>query len=275
MPRPAVQLLEAGREPQRVLRFSPSPGRGSLTVTLSSTMSVDAGTTKVPPTRAPALRSRLATQTRIDAEGNLVLHLKTESVEVLSENDSSPALAAALEPTRRTLEQLEGEIVLDRSGTVSHTSLTLPEMGQTSGPSELERLRTAFSQTFVTLPSEPIGVGARWAVTSQLPLVGASIEQRTEYTLRELDGDRLQLDVSLTQRPAPSQPEPIKTSGIRVTLDRLSTTGTGEVVLDLGRIEPVSVKSSSMSTLTQTIDRDGQRQQVEVSLSLELDARSG
>jgi hypothetical protein len=268
-----VELLEPGAEPHARLRFEPTPGPGTWTLTLRSTMAADLGMVAVAPTRTPALKLHLATDTQPGPDDTTRLHLQTLTAQVVSEPGTSAALGARLQSTLAALGQLRADLVLGRDGGLREIALTVPTDGA-QPPSDLERLREAFSQAFVALPEQAVGIGARWTVTRALDVLGSGIEQRAELTLREREGQRLVLALSLTQVPALDRAASQGSDGVQIRLDHLATHGEGELVVALDQIVPVSVHSRSHSEVTQTIERDGQRQQVDMTLDFELDADS-
>lgn len=267
---PRVEVLATGAEPRRELRYTPALADRAITLTLASTVALDLGIAAIPPTKAPALRMRLEGQTRARDDGNFVLSLVPSKVEALA-SEGTGALAAGMRPTLAALERLRAELVLGPDGALLETSLELPPTPGGNGPTEAERLQNAFAQLFVTLPTEPIGVGARWTVTQTLPLAGEQIEQTSSFALTEVEGDRVAVELGLEQRPAEKASPPAEDSGDHTTLDALKTEGNGKVLVDLRHFGPVEGRSHSHSDVTQTIVRDGQRQQVSFSLDFEME----
>lgn len=277
--RPQLRVLDPGAQPRRHLIYTPTPGEHAITLTLASTLALDMGIAAIPPTRAPALRMRLKARTRRRPDGDFVLALAPSRVETVV-GEGSGALAARMDNTIAALEHLEAELVLANDGALLETSIALPPTPGSSGPTEAERLQNAFAQLFVPLPADPVGVGARWTATQTLPFAGSRIRQTSTFTLVEIDDELATVELALEQAPdpdgsapTPSTP-PAPAGATRTTLDALKTTGTGRLELDLRRFGPRAAHSTSHSEVTQTIERDGQRQQVSMTLDLTLDAES-
>lgn len=104
--------------------------------------------------------------------------------------------------------------------------------------------RSAIEQAFyqavyraVVFPDTEIGVGAVWTMRQQV-MSGMSLTQVTTATLRERDGNRLTVDVSVTQ--APDSPVWTLPGGAgTLDIDTFVMAGTGTLVVDLGAPLPV------------------------------------
>ena len=99
-----------------------------------------------------------------------------------------------------------------------------------------EALVSTFQRS-VTLPTEPIGIGARWEAVRTVN-AGASVRQTINATLTAREGDRLTIEFTIDETPNNAVfrlPE-----GGTLNIESYSMTGGGTVVLDLTRGVPVS-----------------------------------
>jgi hypothetical protein len=96
-------------------------------------------------------------------------------------------------------------------------------------------------QRSVTLPTEPIGVGARWEAVRTVN-AGATVRQTIAATLTKREGDVLTVDYSVDESPVDSTFR-LPDGGV-LTIESYSMTGTGTVVVDLARGVPVSGQST-------------------------------
>ncbi|PTR41856.1 hypothetical protein C8K38_11119 [Rhodococcus sp. OK611] len=111
-------------------------------------------------------------------------------------------------------------------------------------PDSRDIARSAVEQAFyqsvyrtVSFPDAEIGIGAVWTLRQQV-MSGIALDQVTTATLRERDGDRLTVDVTVTQTPeSPVWDLPDKSS--RLNIDTYVMTGTGTMVVDLNQPLPV------------------------------------
>lgn len=86
-------------------------------------------------------------------------------------------------------------------GQVSTVRFAAPTDASDEGRSMTETAVLSILALPVIFPAEPIGVGGIWSVDSRV--AGAStLLQTTTYTITSIDGDTIELDVEVTQRPA-------------------------------------------------------------------------
>ncbi|MGW5075321.1 hypothetical protein [Rhodococcus sp. NPDC004095] len=127
----------------------------------------------------------------------------------------------------------------------------------TPAPDSRDIARSAIEQAFyqavyrgVAFPDAEVGVGAVWTMQQQV-MSGMTLNQVTTATLRERDGDRLTVEVSVTQTPvSPVWDLPGDTGTLNI--DTFTMSGTGTLVVDLGAPLPVdgSVTVSGEQTYT-------------------------
>ncbi|MEV0360611.1 hypothetical protein AB0H71_31600 [Nocardia sp. NPDC050697] len=133
----------------------------------------------------------------------------------------------------------------------SHAGFEMSELGAITAlrlapsPDTSNTARAALEQAFyqavyrsVTFPDEPVGVGAMWTVRQEVT-GGVLLDQVTTATLTERDGDRitLQLDVSQTPKSAVwSLPNDAGT----LQIEDYEMTGSGTITVDLGLPLPVA-----------------------------------
>lgn len=86
-------------------------------------------------------------------------------------------------------------------GRVSTVYLAAPREATDEGRARIEQAMMKLLSLPVVFPEEAIGPGATWSVDSRV--TGEStLLQTTTYTLTALEGDRVELDVDVQQRPA-------------------------------------------------------------------------
>lgn len=111
------------------------------------------------------------------------------------------------------------------------------EKADDSARQAVEEALVATLQRSVTLPTEPIGVGARWQAVRTVN-AGATVRQTITATLTAREGERLTIDYSIDESPTDSAFR-LPDGGV-LTIDAYSMTGAGSVVIDLARGVPIS-----------------------------------
>lgn len=132
----------------------------------------------------------------------------------------------------------------DDSGQISTIELAAPSGATDEGRAYVESAVTTLTSLPVIFPGEAVGVGATWSVDSRVT-GDATLLQTTTYTLTGLDGDVVELDVEVTQRPAMGAipiegvPGAEDTQGQELRVISSDTTSTGAITVDLTRPLPV------------------------------------
>lgn len=266
---PTIELLEPGAEPRTALRFQPREGARDLDITMRSSAAMRAGPTELPPMRSPPIHMVVQAATSTDPALAGTLQMTTKSAELLEDAATTPAAVAPAEHALEPLRKLHAVLQIGPNGLPLQTTFRFDADSTGDASAQLEQIRQALVQSFAVFPDEEIGKGARWVLSTTVEHLGAGIEQRTEFTLLEANGDEVELGVEIRQKPASQQPQ--TNEALKIRLDSLETTGRGTMTVRLDRLGPVRAKLSSESKLVQTVERDGQRQQVDAELALEVE----
>ncbi|GAA1893176.1 hypothetical protein GCM10009773_21570 [Williamsia serinedens] len=104
--------------------------------------------------------------------------------------------------------------------------------------SAVEQTLLSALQRAVAVPTQPVGVGARWRAVRTLD-GAATVTQTTTATLRERTGSRVVLDVAVDEVPVDSV-FTVPGRGERLTIGSYSFGGQGTVTIDLARGLPVA-----------------------------------
>ena len=100
-------------------------------------------------------------------------------------------------------------------------ALSVVDSGIGIAPDERAQIFERFAQ---------VGKGARWEVTSRVPLSGALMDTKMVYTLTKLDADSVAADVAIALFAPPNQPMQLAAlpPGSSATLSSLSGGGSGK-----------------------------------------------
>lgn len=133
----------------------------------------------------------------------------------------------------------------------SHAGFQMSELGAITAlrlapaPDTSNSARAALEQAFyqavyrsIMFPDEPVGVGAVWTVRQEVG-GGVTLDQVTTATLTERDGDRLSIQLDVTQMPKSSTWDLPNQSGT-LDIEDYAMQGTGRITVDLGLPLPVS-----------------------------------
>lgn len=245
-----VMVQSSGQGPGQVLSFSDT-GEQETTVEIAEGFDQSAGGTDAIDVAAPE-------GTDIDTE-TVTLPLTASSAPA-DEPEGETEVAADREVSWRVgtpehtdtalsgdLASAEGfalDLRSDGNGQVSTVGFAAPVDATDEGRSTVESALMKLLSLPVVFPDEPVGPGAVWSVDSRVT-GEATLLQTTTYTLTAADGDRVELDVSVTQRPAlgalslEGQPGAPEDAGTLNVLNS-NTTSSGSLTVDLTKPLPVA-----------------------------------
>lgn len=142
------------------------------------------------------------------------------------------------------------------TGIKSEATFTAPEKATETARASIERALTQYLSTPVVFPTDPVGIGAQWDVRIKVNDPSPAVKTIT-YTLEKHDGNTVELDASVQQRPsttslslseAPDVPSDAK--GSLDVKDSSTNTHVGKVTVDLTK--PIPVKGSIDTTTNTT-----------------------
>jgi hypothetical protein len=125
------------------------------------------------------------------------------------------------------MQGMKGHVIVSSRGFVKDADLVIPpKMMDPATKQFIEEIKQSSYQMSLPLPEEAVGVGAKWLTTATVKQDGMVLKQSITSQLRSLSGDVAK--VSFT----------IKLTGSAVGLKSFTSSGNGEMNLDLGRLIP-------------------------------------
>lgn len=272
---PRYELLETGAEPRQELRFTPTAGQVDRTkLSMGMEFELDFGGA-MPGTKqaAPEMVLTNMAETVSVADGRITEKVVFESFE-LGEASGGGANEMMASMMRGALEKLEGfeqQLVYNDRGGLIEGKLSIPEGADDQIKQNLENIGNSLEQVMVRLPEPAVGVGAKWREISEIENNGVKIEQTSEYEITAIDGRKVTLSTTVTQKPltkeisAPGMPP-----NVEVEMLEFDSSGGGEVVFDLDKMLPVSGASKMNTMLKVKADAAGQSQEVTTRIKLDI-----
>jgi len=242
-----VVVIDPGVEPRRELRLDPPVGSVvEMTTTIDQGFSIELDG-RVQAIPATALEMDLTfTVDAVDAE---TITYRSQYIDMRAGPDPDPATAAAVEEIRAQLVGAESTFVMDRRGTV--ISQTIGVAGLPEVTEEIVSQSTALSTPF---PAEPVGLGARWDVRSQLSSSGFVFNVSSIHEVVELDDEHVVTDVELRMSlPATTQ----NVMGLPVRIEAGEIVGQGRLSWPFAQVVPVGSQNAAGS-IAMSASRGGQ-----------------
>ncbi len=249
---PVVKLLSPGKDPKKPMRMTAKVGlRRTVVMRIKMGMEMAMGENKVRGI-LPEIRITMDLNvTNVSADGDIRYELKVNKAEVLEDAqvDKKDALVpkAALAEMLAEMRGMKGHVIVSSRGFTKEADLVIPpKMMDPETKQFMEEIKQSPYQMSSPLPEEAVGIGAKWLTTATVKQDGIVLKQSITSELRSLSGDAAKVSFI------------IKLTGSAVDLKSFTSSGNGEMNLDLGRLIPslatVHVTSRCIETMAQGQD---------------------
>jgi hypothetical protein len=249
---PRIQLDDPGHEPRETLVYTLAPSTSqSVTMRMDLALAV-AGEASPTTVQFPtiALTLALATSSRDAAGADALVEGTLREVRIEPRDERSRALAAPLERQLRALRGARLMYRMSPQGRARGLELTPATDAPTEAADLIARMKGSFESMVAPLPDAPIGLGARWTVTSRSG-GHADLVQWTTYTLRARDGSRFTVDTEVTQiaagRTVAGEALP---PGTEATIASFDARGSATTTLDLRGLLPERGQGTIETSMT-------------------------
>ncbi len=258
--KPVVTLDSPGAQPRQPMTLRLAAGSNTKVAMVNKlTLKITVGGQPTPTAVVPGTRQVISERVdRVDPDGSASVSVTFTDASVVPTPGADPAVVQATQEGIEPLNRLRGTQIVDPNGAVRNVTFDTSAVTDPATKSIVDSMTSQLGGLSAPFPREPVGVGARWTVTSSAVLAGIKMATTTRYTLRSRTGDRYELDqvqeavavpgpVSLLNVPAPSDAQASVTS--------FTVKSTGQISGDLTRHLPTksSVKGTGDGTFSMTV----------------------
>ncbi len=250
--RTRIDVLSAGEEPRRLLRYSLRAGRTERWIEETHIeLRLAVGPQTLQSSQLPVIRGDATLEAlRLLPNGNLVGRVVLRSADVAPEADTDPGALASIQEQQRGIPGISFDVEATPRGDLArktyHPSATMtPENAD-----ESRQRNEAGPDTSTPFPDVPVGRGARWhvSVTSHEGGYARTLEATCE--LRALTGDRIVMAKTYdTQSTADGIDQPMAASA-RMRLRTMAKHATLTSAIDLQALAPSSETLDGTWTIT-------------------------
>ncbi len=238
-----VTLLESGAEPRTVLRYKFQPNRTErMVMQTDMAMAIEMGALKRPEKQLPSTRMTMAIDSKeVSPEGELHYEFTLEQTEVVPNPGDNPLTINAIRKQMHTMLGVRGSATATSRGFSTDVNINIPRGAGPKVRQLIDDLKQSMTRMLAPLPDEPVGRGAVWQVTTPIETPAMKFTQVATYTLLEIQGDAVKLDVQITQSAPPQESRPIGGApDATVMLESFDTSGSGTVELQMTNVVPTS-----------------------------------
>lgn len=179
--------------------------------------------------------------TQVDPNGDIHYKFSYSNVDVANSATLPPHVIEAMRAQMKKMVGMGGEAIVDNRGYTKSANLVAPKGLDPSMKQVTEQLSGSLDQLSSPVPKEPVGIGAKWRVTTSPRLSGAMVRQTATYQLMNLKDGIASLNVWVEQRAdaqaLPSRPG--MPTGTKMTLKSLDSEGEGQMLAALNQVLPI------------------------------------
>jgi hypothetical protein len=249
---PTVKLIDAGTAPKTALRYKFKAGVTEyVEMDMKMSLALSMGGKAAPKADLPTMRTTMKIHAKeITPEGDLRCEFNTEKVDVLKDGPPDAKMHAALEKELGQIVGMHGTGRISSRGVLSESEFELPPGAGEKLRSQMGTMRDAIRQMYMPFPEEEVGKGAKWEVTSRIPLNGILLDSKALYTLTKVDKDGVQVDVDtvISAPPNQSMAVPGLPPGGSATLTSLAGRGSGKVSPLFAHLQASATNKVAMET---------------------------
>ena len=244
---PVVKLLSPGKDPKKPMRLTAKVGlRRTVVMRMKMGIEMAMGENKVRGI-LPEIRITMDVNvTNVSADGDIRSEFKVNKAEVLEDaqvdKKDAQVPKAALAEVLAEMRGMKGHAIMSSRGFTKEADFVIPP--KTMDPETkqfMEEIKQSPYQMSRPLPEEAVGVGAKWLTTATVKQDGTVLKQSITSELRSLSGDAAKVSFS------------IKLTGSAVDLKSFTSSGNGEMNLDLGRLIPSLATCHVTSRIIETM----------------------
>ena len=253
---PGLELLDPGSEPRTALRYKFTAGKTErVKVINGTTLVLEAGGQKVPTAKMPDIElSAVLKVLSVASDGSAKRELSVERVKLAEGGAIDDSIRDQLTTALDAIKNVKGQDAVDSRGRLKSVKIDAGSAGGPQIAQLLDQMQQSLAQMGAPFPEEPIGVGARWTVSSVIEQQGMKVQQTATYELSQLAGNKGRAKLRLTQL-APRGPvkPPGMPAGVKAELLSMSSRGNGELSFDLTRSVPEGEIKSKAKLQVRTV----------------------
>jgi hypothetical protein len=257
-PKPVVTLDSPGAQPRQPLTLRLAAGSSAKVAMVNKlTLKITVGGQVAPAGVVPGTRQVITEQVdKVGADGTASISVTFSDASVVPTPGADPAVVQATQAGLEPLNRIRGTQTVDPDGAVRSATFDTGSVSDPAIKSTLDSMTSQVGTLSAPFPREPVGVGARWTVTSTAVLAGIKMTTTTRYTLRSRTADRYELDQTQEAVAVPGPvPLPNLPAGAQASVTSFTVKSTGQISGDLTRHLPTksSIKGSGDGTFAMTV----------------------
>ena len=159
---------------------------------------------------------------------------------------------------------------MSEHGIIKGMQMKLPASADPQLKQTMEQMKESFTSSSIPLPDAAVGPGAKWEYTTKLKSQGMTIDQTVHYELMAVSGDRITLHSTITQNADHQKIQNPAMPGISMNLEKMTGTGTGDSVMDLGQIMPQTANLAETIEMVMGMNLGQKEQTMDMNMTMNI-----
>jgi len=262
---PLLRVTAQGGEPRSELSYALKKGAAAkMGMNIEMTMGMKSAAATIPEMSLPVMTMAFDMKTVDETADPRSWKIRGKLTKVTAvARGPNDKIASAMQSQLKGMTGFSMVYTLHPNGRVQDVSMDIPKTTPDAAKQMMQGMGESLESTTTILPSEPIGIGARWDVLTRISTGGSDLLQVASYTLRERDRSKATLDVTVKQVAATDVVKNPALPGVaRIT--SFSSSGAGNAKVDTSSIVTDASEVSVRTAMTVVSEVGGQRAEVAV-----------
>jgi hypothetical protein len=267
----AVSVIGAGSGEMKALRISADAGheennRMSMDIKMSMSMGPMGAMDMPLPTMIIDMNTKVLS---VADNGDLTSTVEVVAIDVGEATGMMAGMEGELKATLQEMVGLKGEVVTSSTGFVVSGGFEAPPNASKEVLDQLKSMNDSLGNSSVPVPTEPIAPGAVWETLMRDQSNGMDIVQHGRAELKGWEGDDALIEMTLTQMLADMSPAlPDMPPGAEVEIKRFESSGSGNVRMRTGFVNPVDATSTVHLEMQMNVKAEGQEMDMDMTTDL-------
>ena len=251
---PAVELLDAGKAPHKVLRTTFEAGaKQSLRVESNWTLSSLYGPLISTSAVMPSLVYELETEAKETSDEGAQFDFRVTKVTAKSRKEVKPAQLKAAKKAAGSLKGATGSFSINARGIVEQFAIDAPSDASLLARDMIDQIKQAIRLSSLPLPEEPVGKGAKWTATQVIEQRSAKISHTSTFELVGVKGERVRAtSTHAAETPKQTLKLPGSRSDAPLELHELDFFGDSKGAWRLNKLGPASASEHTLTGFKMT-----------------------
>lgn len=269
-----IDLSSSGAEPRRELKFRPAVNsKQSVVLTMDMSMKSTIGETPLPTKPIPKMVLKIdAIVRQVDANGDIHCSFGYADVRAIADKSTPPEVIAAAQKSLKSMVGLKIDLVVASNGQLKTKNLILPRNITPAIEQTLRQFDRSIEQLMIPLPTDKIGLGAKWRTTNALAISGIKFDAAATAEIVELSATGMTIKTTISQS-APPQEFAVPGTGkaVKSQINSLVSTSEGRYTIRFDSLLPIAGQSLTNTDSQTSVQTGANEPPTNVSSQVSID----